>query len=127
VIVVDAGALIARVDERDALHEGAEAALLAAADQPRGCRPLTLAEALARRDRLEEAHIALEAVSLEVIALCVDAPTRLALLRVDTGVRLPDCCVSWPRRMRMRRRACRSMASWCANPLARISRATATD
>jgi predicted nucleic acid-binding protein len=96
VIVVDASALIAHLDERDALHERAEAALLAAADQPLGCSPLTLAEVLvgpARRDRLEEAHIALEALALDVIALAADAPTRLASLRADTGLRLPDCCV----------------------------------
>jgi predicted nucleic acid-binding protein len=96
VIVVDASALIAHLDERDALHERAEAALLAAADQPLGCSPITLAEVLvgpARRGRIDEARVALDAMSLDVIALAADAPTRLAVLRADTGLRLPDCCV----------------------------------
>jgi predicted nucleic acid-binding protein len=96
VIVVDASALIAHLDERDALHERAEAKLLAAADQPLGCSPITLAEVLvgpAGRGRIEEARAALDAMSLDVIALAPDAPTRLAVLRADTGLRLPDCCV----------------------------------
>jgi predicted nucleic acid-binding protein len=96
VIIVDASALIAHLDERDALHEPAEAALLAAADQPLGCSPLTLAEVLvgpARRDRLDGARVALDAMSLDVIALGADAPMRLATLRADTGLRLPDCWV----------------------------------
>jgi predicted nucleic acid-binding protein len=96
VIVVDASALIAHLDERDALHERAEAALLAAADQPLGCSPITLAEVLvgpARRGRIDEARVALDAMSLDVLALAADAPPRLAVLRADTGLRLPDCCV----------------------------------
>ena len=95
-IVVDASALIAHLDERDALHERAEAALLATADQPLACSPLTLAEVLvgpARRGRLDEAQGALDALFLDVISLSSDAPTRLAALRAQTGLRLPDCCV----------------------------------
>jgi predicted nucleic acid-binding protein len=96
VIVVDASALIAHLDGRDAMHERAEAALLASADHPLGCSPITLAEVLvgpALRGRIDEAREALDALSLVLVALAADAPPRLAVLRADTGLRLPDCCV----------------------------------
>ena len=63
-IVVDASVLIAHLDDHDVHHARADAALLAAADQPFACSPLA-----------------------------ADAPVRLAALRADTGLKLPDCCV----------------------------------
>ena len=42
-IVVDASVLIAHIDENEALHDRAVETLLAAADQPLGCSPITLA------------------------------------------------------------------------------------
>jgi predicted nucleic acid-binding protein len=95
-MVVDASALIAHLDERDALHDRAEDALLDAADEPLGCSPITLAEILvgpARHGRVEQARAALDEISLEVVALAADAPVRLATLHAETGLRLPDCCV----------------------------------
>jgi predicted nucleic acid-binding protein len=66
VIVVDAGVLIAHLDERDALHERASGGLLAAAGETLGASTLTLAELLAgpaRRDRLDDARAAMTASS----------------------------------------------------------------
>jgi predicted nucleic acid-binding protein len=96
VIVLDASVLIAHLDERDALHARAEDALLAAADQPLRCSPITLAEVLvgpARQRQLDAARAALHELELEQIPLGDDAPIRLAGLRAETGLKLPDCCV----------------------------------
>jgi predicted nucleic acid-binding protein len=96
VIVVDAGVLIAHLDERDALHARAGDALLAAADRRLGCSPITLAEVLvgpARHDRLDAARAAVAELDVEEIPLGEDAPARLAALRAGSGLKMPDCCV----------------------------------
>jgi predicted nucleic acid-binding protein len=96
VIVVDASVLIAHLDDSDALHEDALAALLDVADQPVAVSPLTLAEVLvgpARRDRLTAAVDALQQLELQEIPFAPDAPARLAVLRATTNLKLPDCCV----------------------------------
>jgi predicted nucleic acid-binding protein len=96
VIVVDASVLIAHLDERDALHDRAEEALMRAADQRLGCSTVTLAELLvgpARRARLDAARAALGELDVAEIPLADEAPVRLATLRADTGLKLPDCCV----------------------------------
>jgi predicted nucleic acid-binding protein len=96
VIVLDASVLIAHLDEHDALHARAEGVMLDAADQPLGCSPITLAEVLvgpARHGRLDAARAALAELGLEEVPLGTDAPIRLATLRAESGLRLPDCCV----------------------------------
>jgi predicted nucleic acid-binding protein len=96
VIVVDAGVLIAHLDERDALHARAGDALLAAADRRLGCSPITLAEVLvgpARHDRLDAARAAVAELDVEEIPLGEDAPVRLAALRAGSGLKMSDCCV----------------------------------
>jgi len=95
-IVVDASVLIAHLDDRDALHARAEEALLAAADQPLACSPITLAEVLvgpARRDQIETAQAAIAVLGVDVIPFELEAPIRLAALRAETGLKMPDCCV----------------------------------
>lgn len=95
-IVVDASVLIAHLDEHDAQHSEAVAALLDIADQPLAASPLTVAEVLvgpARQDRLDAAVDALQQLELQEIPFAADAPARLAILRVTTGLKLPDCCV----------------------------------
>ena len=95
-IVVDASVLIAHLDEQDALHDRAEEALMRAADQRLGSSTVTLAEVLvgpARRDRLDAARAALLQLDVAEIPLADDAPARLATLRAETGLKLPDCCV----------------------------------
>jgi predicted nucleic acid-binding protein len=96
VIVLDASVLIALLDARDAQHARAVDRLKLLAASPFACSPITLAEVLvgpARAERLDEAHRAVEALGVREIALPADSATRLAMLRAQTGLRLPDCCV----------------------------------
>jgi predicted nucleic acid-binding protein len=70
--------------------------LAQAADQRLGCSTITLAEVLvgpARRDRLDAAGAALGELDVAEIPFADDAPVRLATLRAETGLKLPDCCV----------------------------------
>ena len=95
-IVVDASVLIAHLDQDDALHERALAALLATAEQPLGCSPITLAEVMvgpARAGRLGDARAAVVQLGVGEIPLGDDAAARLAGLRAETALKLPDCCV----------------------------------
>jgi predicted nucleic acid-binding protein len=96
VIVVDAGVLIAHLDENDALHSRAVEALLATAEQPLVCSPITLAEVLvgpARTGRLHDARSAITDLGVVEIPLADDAAARLAALRAETALKMPDCCV----------------------------------
>lgn len=95
-IVVDASVLIAHLDENDALHDRALDALLATAEQTLGCSPITLAEVLvgpARTGQIEVARQAIAELAIAEIPLAGDAAARLASLRADTNLKLPDCCV----------------------------------
>jgi len=96
VIVVDASVLIAHLDADDAHHERAQAVLLGAADEPLGASPLSLAEVLvgpAGAGQVGHAIAAVRQLQVETVVLPEDAPERLALLRADTGLKLPNCCV----------------------------------
>lgn len=95
-IVVDASVLIAHLDASDAHHDLAETLLLTAVDEPLAASPLTLAETLvgpARAGQLERATAALRQLGVRAVSLDDNAPSRLALLRAETGLKLPDCCV----------------------------------
>ncbi len=96
VIVLDASVLIAHLDERDGQHERAVERLLEVAEQPLACSPITLAEVLvgpARHGRLDAARSAVVALGVHEIPFAGDAAAQLASLRVETGLKLPDCCV----------------------------------
>jgi predicted nucleic acid-binding protein len=96
VIVLDASLLIAHLDQHDALHARATEHLLAAADEPFGISSITLAEILVAPTRTGQqtaAQAALGALDVTEIPLPPNAASRLASLRVDTSLRLPDCCV----------------------------------
>jgi len=98
VTVLDASVVIALLDSTDAHHDAARQAVRAtvAAGQPLQCSPITLAEILvrpARRGRLPETEHALKQLGIETLHLSTDAASRLALLRAETGMKLPDCCV----------------------------------
>ena len=95
-IVVDASVLIAHLDDRDALHVQAVDALLAVAERPLGCSPISLAEVLvgpAGAGRLDDARAAVAMLGVAEIPLPEDAAARLATLRARTRLKLPDCCV----------------------------------
>jgi predicted nucleic acid-binding protein len=96
VIVLDASVLIAHLDAGDPHHTRAVEALSEAAWEDFGASVVTVAEILvgpARADRLEAARAALRELGLQEILLAADAPARLATLRAETGLKLPDCCV----------------------------------
>ncbi len=95
-IIVDASVLIAHLDERDAHHARALERLLDLAEHPFGTSPITVAEVLvgpARQGRLDDARDALNAMSLTEVPFGASASSRLALLRSETGLKLPGCCV----------------------------------
>ena len=95
-IVVDASVLIAHLDERDAQHSLAVEWLLEAAEERLAASLVTVAEVLvgpARAGRLEAARAALRDLGLHEVALAADAAARLATLRAETNLKLPDCCV----------------------------------
>lgn len=95
-IVLDASALIAQLDGKDVHHQRTRELLGEWADEKLGASVVTLAEALvapARADRLDEARALLRELGVEPIGLSGDTVSGLALLRAETGLRMPDCCV----------------------------------
>ena len=95
-IVLDASVLIAHLEVTDAHHQRATEVLLATAGEALGASPITLAEVFvgpARAGQLDRAAAAIEDLQVEAVPLDVDAPARLAALRAETGLRMPDCCV----------------------------------
>jgi predicted nucleic acid-binding protein len=96
VIVLDASVLIAYLDAEDAQHHRAESLLAREIDDQFSANPLTLAEVLvgpARSGRLDEARTALRELEVVEQPFPIDTAVRLARLRADTGLRMPDCCV----------------------------------
>jgi predicted nucleic acid-binding protein len=96
VIVLDASVLIAYLDAEDAQHRSAESLLAREIDDEFGVNPLTLAEVLvgpSRTGRLDAARSALRELEVMEQPFPADTAVRLARLRADTGVRMPDCCV----------------------------------
>lgn len=95
-IVLDASVLIAHLDGRDPHHESAVTLLREHSTELLGASQISLAETLvapARAGRLEEAQEALERIAIRELAFGHRASPRLASLRVETGLKLPDCCV----------------------------------
>ncbi len=95
-IVLDASVLIAHFDQHNAFHPRATDHLLEGADQQFGASPITLAEILVgpmRTGHLSIAQAALRALDVTELSLPPNAATRLAALRVETTLKLPDCCV----------------------------------
>jgi len=95
VIVLDASVMIGYLDAGDLHHERAEQ-LLDRAAQPLAISTGTLAEVLVGPTRAGQERWLGEILSdldvTEVLGPEGSAPA-LARLRVDTGLRLPDCCV----------------------------------
>jgi predicted nucleic acid-binding protein len=96
VIVLDACVLIAHLDRHDVHHAAATERLLEVADQPFGASAISLAEVLVaptRAGSLSAAQAALRTLEIAELSLPPNASERLAALRVDTSLKLPDCCV----------------------------------
>jgi predicted nucleic acid-binding protein len=96
VIVLDASVLIAYLEGEDVHHEAAEALLAREIDDDFGANPLTLAEVFvvpARGARLDEVRLTLRELEVEELPFPGDTAVKLALLRSETGLKMPDCCV----------------------------------
>jgi predicted nucleic acid-binding protein len=96
VIVLDASVLIAHLDGSDPHHRGAQSLLEASGEEALGASTITLAETLvspARANRLVDAETALKRLGVTELTLGENAPGRLAQLRAEVGLKMPDCCV----------------------------------
>jgi predicted nucleic acid-binding protein len=96
VIVLDASVLIAHLDRADQHHDKAEGLLEASSGEALGASEITLAETLvspARAGRLAEAEGALRQLGVKELTLGRNASGRLATLRAEVGLKMPDCCV----------------------------------
>lgn len=94
-IVLDASVLIAYLDADDARH-GAADGLFAREIDELGVNTLTLAEVLVAPARRGLVDVVLDILGdLEVVELPIPrgAAVRLASLRAQTGLRMPECCV----------------------------------
>ena len=95
-IVLDASIVIALLDSEDTHHQRARALLLSRPEETLAASPLTLAEVLVGPTRAgcpDRAKAALDVLGVNSVPLSEDAPQQLAALRVETGLKLPDCCV----------------------------------
>ena len=93
-IVVDASVLIAFLDPND-VHHDAAVEMLEHSVPPLIVHPITAAEVLVaptRRKIADQVWADLVAIGVEVDERRID-PMQLARLRVDSGCKLPDCCV----------------------------------
>jgi len=94
-ITLDASVVIAHLQPRDPHHRAATAYLREHADQPMLIHSLNLAEVLiggVKAGRGQELLDDLHAIGLRVADQRDGEALRLAALRVETGLKLPDCC-----------------------------------
>lgn len=95
-IVLDASVLIAHLDGGDRHHAKAQMLLEASGEQPLGASTITLAETLvspARAGRIADAGAALQRLGVAELSLGDNTSGRLAGLRAEIGLKMPDCCV----------------------------------
>ncbi len=94
-ITLDASVVIAHLNPGDLHHRTATDYLREHADEPLLIHPLNLAEVLVggvRVGRGQELLDDLHAIGLRTAGRLDGEPLRLAALRVETGLKLPDCC-----------------------------------
>jgi predicted nucleic acid-binding protein len=95
-IVLDANVLIAHLNGSDQHHGRAETLLETINSEPWGVSTVTLAEVMvypARAGRLAEAEAVLVGLDVQEIPLGSAASGRLAEMRAEVGLKMPDCCV----------------------------------
>lgn len=93
-IVLDASVMIAHLLEGDA--HAAEALEILDTEDELSMHPITIAESLtgpAKRGVVDTADRAIASLGVERFRPFVDEPRQLAILRAETGLKLPDCCV----------------------------------
>jgi predicted nucleic acid-binding protein len=96
VIVLDANVLIAHLTEDDALHTRAKTVVLGLENEVLAVSVLTLAAVLvtpARRDAFGAATRAVDRLGIATLELSAGDAGALAMLRAETSLKLPDCCV----------------------------------
>lgn len=94
--VLDASVLIAHLTHGDAHRGRADELLAGLGAGPVPVSVVTLAEVLVAPTRAGVAgqvSAALSDLGIEEVPLGPGAPSRLAALRVETRLKLPDCCV----------------------------------
>lgn len=94
-IALDASVLVAHLYSRDPHHQVATAYLRDHADEPLIIHSLNLAEVLVGgvvAGRGQELLDDVRAIGVRVADQREGEPLRLAALRVETGLKLPDCC-----------------------------------
>lgn len=95
-IVLDASVVIAFLDGEDRHHAAAEKLLAEAVEDDVAVNSLTLVEVLvvpARDERLAQTQAALRDLGIAELPFPADTAARLAQLRAETGLKMPDCCV----------------------------------
>lgn len=95
-IVLDASVLIAYLDDTDEHHERAVDLLAREIDQDLAVSTITLGEVLvgpSRTGRLAPVVAAVNGLAIREIPLQAGSSARLARLRVETRLKMPDCCV----------------------------------
>ena len=95
-IVLDASVLIAHLDATDSHHERADRLLAASGNEELAASVVTMAEVLvgpSRTGTVDRALAALAQLAVTPVPIERATPVRLALLRAETGLILPDCCV----------------------------------
>ena len=95
-MVLDASVLIAYLDNDDVHHARAVTLLSREIDDDFAANTVTLAEVLvapARGQRLAAAREALNDLEVSELPFAADSAAKLAQLRADTNLKMPDCCV----------------------------------
>ena len=94
-IILDASVLIAHLEATDPFHEQATRLLSSVADQELAASAITVAEVLvgaARAGQLNRTVGLLDQLQVRTLPLSESIPPRLAALRSETLLKLPDCC-----------------------------------
>lgn len=95
-MVLDTSVLIAYLDGENVHHTRAEELLAREIDDDFGANSLTLAEVLvmpARENRVDIVRTVLQDLEVQELAFPEDTAVKLARLRADTKLKMPDCCV----------------------------------
>lgn len=94
-ITLDASVVIAHLQPRDPHHERATNLLRENVGRQLRIHPLNLAEVLVGAVAVGRGHellADLEGIGIRPAEVDLGEPLRLAALRVETGLKLPDCC-----------------------------------
>lgn len=95
-MVLDASVIIAYLDGENVHHARAEELLAREIDDDFGANSLTLAGVLvmpASKGRVDTVRTVLRDLEVQELPFPGDTSVKLAQLRADTALKMPDCCV----------------------------------